>query len=100
MEITWELITFIIGIAISVSTIISKLFMRYLESRISNLSLTIEERKDDCEGLDKRIEEMEKYHIETRVSLAQIGKDIEYIKQENNKMAINIEKILNNNCRK
>ena len=32
MEITWELITFIIGIAISVSTIISKLFMRYLES--------------------------------------------------------------------
>lgn len=69
--------------------------MRYLESRINNLSLTIEERKDDCEGFNKRIEEMEKYHIETRVSLAQIGKDIEYIKQENNKMAINIEKILN-----
>lgn len=38
----------------------------------------------------------EEYHTETRVSLAKIGKDIEYIKLENNKMSLNIEKILNN----
>lgn len=74
--------------------------MRYLESRITNLSLTIEERKDDCAGLEQRMQDIEKYHVETRVSLANIGKDIEYIKLENNKMSVNIEKILNNNCRK
>jgi phage shock protein A len=80
---------------VSVSTIISKLFMRYLESQIKNLNDVINERKEDCVGLSERIEEVEKYHIETRVSLAKIGKDIEYIKQENNKMSLNIEKILN-----
>ena len=100
MEITWELITFMIGITISISTIISKLFMRYMESQMNNLTATIEERKDDCSQLSERIKEVENYHIETRVSLASISKDIEYIKSENNKMAINIEKILNNNCKK
>ena len=100
MEITWELITFIIGTAITISTIISKLFMRYLESQMKNLPETIDERKDDYVGLEERIKSVENYHTETRVALAKIGKDIEYIKQENNKMAINIEKILNNNYKK
>ena len=100
MEITWEIITFIIGIAISVSTIISKLFMRYLESQMKNLTETIDERRDDYVGLEERIKSVENYHTETKVVLAKIGKDIEYIKSENNKMAINIEKILNNNCKK
>ena len=95
MEITWEIITFIIGTAITISTIISKLFMRYLESQIKNLTETIDERKDDYVCLEERVKEVENYHTETKVVLAKIGKDIEYIKQENNKMAINIEKILN-----
>lgn len=95
MEITWEIITFIIGTAITISTIISKLFMRYLESQMKNLTETIDERKNDNIALEERIKSVEDYHTETRVALAKIGKDIEYIKQENNKMAINIEKILN-----
>ena len=95
MEITWEIITFIIGTAITISTIISKLFMRYLESQMKNLTETIDERRDDYVRLEERIKSVENYHTETKVVLAKIGKDIEYIKQENNKMAINIEKILN-----
>jgi len=96
MEITWEIITFIIGTAISISAIISKLFMRYLESQMKNLTKTIDERRNDYVGLEERVKSVENYHTETRVVLAKIGKDIEYIKSENNKMAINIEKILNN----
>ena len=100
METTWEIITGIVGTAITISTIISKLFMRYLESQMKNITETIDERKDDYVGLEERIKSVENYHTETRVALAKIGKDIEYIKQENNKMAINIEKILNNNYKK
>ncbi|KUK49577.1 MAG: hypothetical protein XE08_0472 [Parcubacteria bacterium 32_520] len=90
----------IVGTAITISTIISKLFMRYLESQMEKITKTIDERKNDYVGLEERVKSVENYHIETRVALAKIGKDIEYIKQENNKMAINIEKILNNNCKK
>ena len=100
MEITFEVITFIIGTAITISTIISKLFMRYLESQMKNLTETIDERRNDYVGLEERIKSVENYHTEAKVVVAKIGKDIEYIKQENNKMAINIEKILNNKCDK
>ena len=70
--------------------------MRYLENQMKNLTEKIDERRNDYVGLEERIKSVENYHTETRVVLAKIGKDIEYIKSENNKMAINIEKILNN----
>jgi septal ring factor EnvC (AmiA/AmiB activator) len=99
----------VISIALAISGIVSKLSMQVIEGKISGnrkimeekiktFELKLNETDKYCIELDRRIDAIEAHHVETQVSLAKISKDIEYIKSENMKMALNIQKILDNRC--
>ncbi|MDD5068494.1 MAG: hypothetical protein PHN89_02760 [Candidatus Pacebacteria bacterium] len=103
--ITLQEILTIIGIAIAISGVISKISMQYIEERISKKDEVIKEKMkqfNDVErsikDLDNRIDKIEDCHVDTQISLAKISKDIEYIKSEHIKMALDIRKILDNKC--
>lgn len=87
MTVEWEVFAWAIGIIISFFTMI----IGYLSKKINELSQDcILDRKDTEDRLNK----VEDCHSKTEVKLAEINKDIQYIKLKQDEMSLNIEKLL------
>ncbi len=89
MELDWGIITFIMG------TIMATIggVWKYFEGRCNSLKISITEKEREQDELQMRIEKVETCYNDSKIDIARIYKDIEYIKLELIKISHNIEKI-------
>lgn len=88
MELNWGIITFIM------TTILGTIggLWKYFEGKIADLKICLTEKEKLQNELQIRVEKIESCNADIKVDIAKINKDVEYIRLEITRLAVNIEK--------
>ena len=88
MELNWGIVTFIM------TTLLGTIggLWKYFEGKISDLKICLSEKEKLQNELQIRVEKIESCNADIKVDIAKINKDVEYIRLEITRLAVNIEK--------